>query len=196
MYRVKNKVALVTGGAVGLGKAIAESLADEGAKVVITDLKEKEGREVVKGIEKKGGEALFIKQDVSQEEEWKRVVKKTLDTFGRLDVLVNNAGVAVSGSVEETTLDEWRWLMSVNLDGVFLGTREAVLAMKGNENGGSIINLSSIEGLVGDPNLAAYNSSKGGGAAPDQIDGPALREGRVQDPRQLHPPGLYLDSNG
>lgn len=160
MNRLENKVAIITGGALGLGKACAELFAKEGAKVVVTDVKEKEGKEVVKGIKENGGDALFIKHDVSQEEAWDEVIKKTLNTFEKLDILVNNAGVGVGGSVEETSMDEWRWLMSINLDGVFIGTREAVKAMK--DHGGSIINLSSIEGLVGDPNLAAYNSSKGG----------------------------------
>jgi len=160
MNRLENKVAIITGGALGLGKACAELFAKEGAKVVVTDVKENEGKEVVQGINENGGDALFIKHDVSQEEGWNEVIKKTLDTYNKLDILVNNAGVGIGGSVEETSIDEWRWLMSINLDGVFIGTREAVKAMK--DHGGSIINLSSIEGLVGDPNLAAYNTSKGG----------------------------------
>lgn len=161
MDRVKGKVALVTGGALGLGKAQALLLAKEGAKVVVTDINEDEGKKVINEIDANGGEAIFLKHDVSKEEDWKRVIEQTLQKFGKLDILVNNAGVALSKSVEDTSLEEWRWLMSINLDGVFLGTKYGIEAMK-KSGGGSIINLSSIEGLIGDPNLAAYNASKGG----------------------------------
>ena len=160
MGRVEDKVALVTGGALGLGRAAAELLAREGAKVAVTDLMDAEGRAVVDQIGLAGGEAIYIHHDVAQEADWARAVAETLTRFGRLDVVVNNSGVALAGSVEDCTLEQWRWLMSINLDGVFLGTKHGVAAMKGH--GGSIINLSSIEGLIGDPNLAAYNASKGG----------------------------------
>ena len=103
---------------------------------------------------------MFLKQDVAKEEDWKRVIASTVARFGGLDILVNNAGVALPANAEDTTLDQWRWLMSINLDGVFLGVKYAIGAMKAK--GGSIVNLSSIEGLIGDPNLAAYNASKGG----------------------------------
>lgn len=161
MDRLRDRVAIVTGAAMGLGRAQAELMAREGAAVVVTDLDEDAGSEVVAGIEGAGGTAAFLKQDVAVEDGWERVMQETLTRFGRLDVLVNNAGVALSASVEDTTLEKWRWLMSINLDGVFLGTKHAIGAMKAR-GGGSIINLSSIEGLVGDPNLAAYNASKGG----------------------------------
>lgn len=163
MARVKDKVAIVTGGAVGLGAAAAVMLAREGAAVVVTDVDEDNGRAVARQIAEAGGKALFLSHDVSNEDAWDRVVETTLDDFGRLDVLVNNAGVGWGGPPEEETLDRWRKLMSINLDGVFLGTRAALRAMKKvPPRGGSIINLSSIEGLVGDPNLGAYNASKGG----------------------------------
>lgn len=160
MGRVSNKVALVTGASLGLGRAAAILLAREGARVVVTDVKEKEGRTVVDEILKGGGEAIFLNHDVSHEADWRRVVDEAKARFGKLDVVVNNAGVALAGSIEETTLEQWRWLMSINLEGVFLGTKYAVAAMK--DHGGSIINLSSIEGLIGDGNLAAYDASKGG----------------------------------
>jgi 3(or 17)beta-hydroxysteroid dehydrogenase len=99
---------------------------------------------------------------VSKEEDWGKVVDDTLAAFGRLDVVVNNAGIAIPGNVEEATFADWRKLMSINLDGVFLGVKHGIRGIKKGERGGSIINLSSIEGLVGDPNLAAYNASKGG----------------------------------
>ena len=161
MRRVENKVALVTGGGLGLGRACAILLGREGAKVMVTDLKEREGRATAEEIVEAGGEAMFMRQDVASEADWDAVSAAILHRFGRLDILVNNAGVAFGGSVEATTLEQWRALMAVNLDGVFLGTQRAVAAMK-DTGGGSIINLSSIEGLIGDANLAAYNASKGG----------------------------------
>ena len=161
MDRVKGKVAIVTGGALGLGQATAILLAREGARVVITDVKEDEGRQTAERIATAGGEGIFLQHDVSREDDWTRVIDETMTRFGRLDVLVNNAGVLLAGDVEHTTLEQWRWLMGINLDGVFLGTRSAIVAMK-TARSGSIINLSSIEGLVGDSNLAAYNASKGG----------------------------------
>ncbi len=162
MNRVSNKIAIVTGGSLGLGAAAARMLAREGASVVLTDLKDREGEDVVRGIAAQGGKALYLHHDVAKEEDWRRVVQRTIADFGRLDVLVNNAGVALGGNPEDQTLEQWRWLMSINLDGVFLGTKQAILAMKDHPpKGGSIINLSSIEGLVGDPNLSCYNASKG-----------------------------------
>jgi NAD(P)-dependent dehydrogenase (short-subunit alcohol dehydrogenase family) len=161
MNRVKNKVALVTGAGLGLGRAAALMLAREGARVIVTDRLEKEGAATADAIVNAGGEAMFLSQDVAKEEDWVNVIKATLSRFGGLDILVNNAGVAHAGNVETTTLEDWRWLMSINLDGVFLGVKHAVGAMK-VRGGGSIINLSSIEGLIGDPNLAAYDASKGG----------------------------------
>ncbi len=160
MGRVAGKVALVTGGGLGLGRAAALMLAREGAKVVVSDVKDKEGAKVADEIVDSGGEAMFLHHDVASEAEWDRVVRATVERFGGLQILVNNAGVALGGDVEHTTLEQWRWLMSINLDGVFLGTKRAIEAMR--PTGGSIINLSSIEGLIGDANLAAYNASKGG----------------------------------
>ncbi|HTT08039.1 MAG TPA: glucose 1-dehydrogenase [Gammaproteobacteria bacterium] len=161
MKRLQGKVALVTGGRRGIGKAVAILLAGEGAKVVITDRKPEGSEAVIETIEKGGGEVIFIEHDVAKEEDWKRVIEKTLERFGRLDVLVNNAGVGAGKNIEEITLKDWRWVLSVNLDGVFLGTQYAIKAMKPG-GGGSIINMSSIEGLVGDRRLPAYDASKGG----------------------------------
>jgi 3(or 17)beta-hydroxysteroid dehydrogenase len=161
MGRVAGKVAIVTGGALGIGRATAQLLAREGARVAVTDVLADEGRAVAEEIGKGGGEARFLEHDVTSEEAWSAVVRDTLAAWGRLDILVNNAGVALAGTAEETSLEDWRRLMAVNLDGVFLGTKHAIPAMKAT-GGGSIVNLSSIEGLIGDPNLAAYNASKGG----------------------------------
>jgi 3(or 17)beta-hydroxysteroid dehydrogenase len=161
MDRVKGKVAIVTGGAGGLGKAQSLLLAKEGAKVVVTDTNEAPGKEVVEEIKKQGGEAIFIQHDVTSENDWNKVIGETLDRFGKLDILVNNAGVMLWKKIEETSLEEWRWLMRVNLDGVFLGTKYAMGAMK-KSRGGSIINISSAAGIVGTLDTSAYHASKGG----------------------------------
>ncbi|WP_273457376.1 glucose 1-dehydrogenase [Nevskia ramosa] len=160
MARVSNKVALVTGGAKGIGEACALLLAKEGAKVVVSDLDIAAGEKVVKAIKAAGGEAIFIQQDVTDEASWPKAIAAAVERFGALHVLVNNAGIAIPGSAVEATLADWRKTMAVNLDAVFLGTKYAIPAM--TDKNGSIINISSIEGIVADPNLAAYNASKGG----------------------------------
>ncbi|MDP3294418.1 MAG: glucose 1-dehydrogenase [Nevskia sp.] len=164
MARVSNKVALVTGGAKGIGEACALLLAKEGAKLVVSDLDIAAGEKVVKAIKAAGGEAIFIQQDVTDEASWPKAIAATVERFGALHVLVNNAGIAIPGSAVDATLADWRKTMAVNLDAVFLGTKYAIPAMTGTvgSGGGSIINISSIEGIVADPNLAAYNASKGG----------------------------------
>lgn len=161
MGRVEGKVALVTGGRRGLGQASAIMLAREGAKVAISDRKEEGADVVLDVIKNAGGEVVFIQQDVSQEQDWKHTIDEVSKRFGKLDILVNNAGVGAGKNIEDLTLEDWRWVMSVNLDGVFLGTKYAIEAMK-KTGGGSIINMSSIEGMVGDRRLAAYDASKGG----------------------------------
>ena len=161
MDRVKGKIAIVTGAARGLGKAQALLLAKEGAKVVGTDINETLGKKLPEEIRREGGEALFIKHDVSSEEDWKTVIERTLSEFGKLDVLVNNAGVILFKNIKETTFEEWRWVIRINLDGVFLGTKYAMEAMK-ESGGGSIINLSSTAGIVGTLDTSSYHASKGG----------------------------------
>lgn len=163
MGRVEGKVAVVTGGASGLGAASAEMMAREGARVVVTDLDDEGGRRVVDRITAAGGEGRFIHHDVTDEAEWEAVYREAVDAYGRVDILVNSAGLGIGGAPEEETLESWHKLLAVNLDGVMLGTKHALLTMKQHKPAtmGSIINLSSIEGLVGDPNLGAYNASKG-----------------------------------
>ncbi|HEX7476049.1 MAG TPA: SDR family oxidoreductase, partial [Dehalococcoidales bacterium] len=161
MNRVTGKVAIVTGAASGLGKAISTLLAREGARVVLGDVNEGEGKKTGETIKQSGGEAVFVKQDVTSEADWAQVIKVTLDHYKKLDILVNCAGVFHDKSIEDTTLEMWRRVMAINLDGVFLGTKYAVAPMKKN-GGGSIINLSSAGGIVGTANSAAYNASKGG----------------------------------
>jgi 3(or 17)beta-hydroxysteroid dehydrogenase len=161
MGRVEGKTAIVTGAARGLGQAIALLLAKEGAKVAVTDILEDGGKKTAEEIRRGGGGAIFIKHDVTSEDSWSGVVKQVLSEFGKLDILVNNAGVQVVKEIAETSLEDWRGLMSVNLDGVFLGTKHAIRAMK--ESGGSIVNISSVAGIIGTADdTAAYCASKGG----------------------------------
>lgn len=161
MDRVKGKVAIITGAASGLGEADALMLAKEGAKVVVADIEEVKGKKVAEKIRRDGGESIFVKHDVTSEKDWDNLINKTLSEFGKLDVLVNNAGIQIIKEVENISLEEWRRLMSVNLDGVFLGTKHAIRAMR-KTGGGSIINMSSAAGIVGTlDNTSAYCASKG-----------------------------------
>ena len=162
MGRVEKKVCVVTGAAMGLGEATARLLAREGARVVLTDLKDAEGEAVAASIRKAGGDALYLHHDVADEGAWEEVMKQTVAAHGRLDALVNNAGVVRACPPHEQTLESWRWLMSINLDGVFLGTKHAMRTMMAaNPGTGSIVNLSSIAGLVGIADVSAYCASKG-----------------------------------
>jgi len=161
MSRLKDKVALITGAAAGIGRATALLFGREGAYVVASDINP-EGEEVAHAVCEAGGQALFLLHDVTDEAAWESVVARTLQSFGRLDVLVNNAGMAISRPVAEMSLDEWRKQMAINLDSVFLGTKHGVRAMRKGGRGGSIVNLSSVSGLVGSPGTSAYSASKAG----------------------------------
>ena len=130
MNRVANKVALVTGAASGVGRADALLLAAEGARVVLTDIDEDAGRALAREI---GDAALFVRHDIADEAGWQHAIASTLDRFGRLDVLVNNAAICPVGSIEDTSLDTWRRVMRTNADGYFLGCQYAIGAMKGND---------------------------------------------------------------
>ncbi|MFC7738311.1 glucose 1-dehydrogenase [Roseomonas sp. GCM10028921] len=164
MGRVQGKVAVVTGAGSGLGAATARTLAREGARVAITDIQVDDAEREAEAIRAGGHDAIALVHDVADEADWTRVIADVLDRFGRLDVLVNNAGIAHRGPPEEETLERWRGLMAVNLDGVFLGTKHAIRAMAASQPtpGGSIVNISSIAGIVGLPSNAAYSASKGG----------------------------------
>jgi len=162
MGRVEGKTAIITGAARGLGKAMSQLLAKEGARVVVADILEDAGRETAEEIRREGGRAIFLGHDVTSEDSWSEVIGKTLSEFGKLDVLVNNAGIQIIKEIADTTLEEWRRLMSVNLDGVFLGTKHAIRAMR-ESGGGSIVNISSVAGIIGTADdTAAYVASKGG----------------------------------
>ena len=130
MGRVQDKVAIVTGAGSGIGLATAELLAQEGATVVLTDIDEGAVGALAAALNQSGASAIHFAHDVGDEDAWIRVIDQTLGQFGRLDVLVNNAGVALLRTVEETTLEEWRALMRVNLDGVFLGVKHGIMAMR------------------------------------------------------------------
>ncbi len=158
--RVAGKIALVTGAGTGIGEATAKRLAEEGALVVVTDIDGESAQRVAGEIAADGGLAESRQQDVTDEALWDTVIGEIVSTRGALHVLVNNAGIGLPGTVEDTTLDAWRTTQAINGESVFFGTRSAVTVMK--ECGGSIINISSIEGIVGEPNAAAYNYSKGG----------------------------------
>ena len=157
MGRLEGKTALVTGAASGIGLQTSIRLAEEGALVMMTDINHKEG---LQQAEKLGANATFLKLDITEEEEWISALDETVKRFDRLDILVNSAGMVLIADVEQITLEDWRKVHAVNLDGTFLGCKHGVRVMK--EFGtGSIINLSSVSGMIGGFNLAAYNSSKG-----------------------------------
>ena len=159
--RLENKVALISGGARGMGAAEARLFAAEGAKVVIGDTLEEEGRRTEAEINEAGGECVFLRLDVTSERDWQRAVAATVDRFGKLDVVVNNAGIGGGGRLEDTTVEDWDRVMEVNAKGVFLGTKAAIPEMR-RAGGGSIINISSQLGLVGtDTSSPQYQASKG-----------------------------------
>ena len=160
--QVEGKIALVTGGASGIGAAIAELLAREGASVVATDIDELNGPEVVARIRKGGREATFLHQDVTSEPRWIEVVAEVEKRHGRLDILVSNAGIGIGvPSIVDMTLDDWRRQNAINLDGVFLSVKHGLPLMR-KTGGGSIIMMSSLAGLRGAAGLSAYSATKGG----------------------------------
>jgi NAD(P)-dependent dehydrogenase (short-subunit alcohol dehydrogenase family) len=161
MGQVQGKVAIVTGGASGIGAACAATLAREGAKVVVTDLDDAGGQAVVDGIGSSGGTAVFLHQDVSLEESWPGVIEAAEQRFGRLDVMVANAGIGILCRAVEMSLADWRRQTAVNLDGVFLSVKYAVPAMR-RAGGGSIVIMSSVAGIRGSAGLAGYCATKGG----------------------------------
>ena len=156
--RLENKVAIISGGSRGMGAFEAELFVQEGAKVVVGDVRDDEGRALV---EKIGAGAIYVHLDVTSEDDWAIAVKEATDRYGKLDILVNNAGISARGTIEETTVEDWDRVMGINAKGVFLGTRAAIPEMR-KAGGGSIINISSQLGLVGMAESSPqYQSSKG-----------------------------------
>jgi len=158
--RLENKVALISGGARGMGAVEAKLFASEGARIIIGDIREEEGRQVEAQINESGGECFFTHLNVTSEANWLEAVAQAVARYGKLDILINNAGIFPMEKVEETTEESWDMVMDVNAKGVFLGTKSVIPAMRA-AGGGSIINLSSIAGLVGSTYSASYNASKG-----------------------------------
>jgi len=158
--RLENKVVLISGGAKGMGAVEAKLFATEGAKIVIGDLLEAEGKKVEAEINESGGQCLFVPLDVTNETQWEQAVAATVGRFGKLDVLINNAGIFRSNTIEQTTSAEWDQVMDINAKGVFLGTKYAIPEMR-KAGGGSIVNISSVAGLVGSKQTTAYTASKG-----------------------------------
>jgi NAD(P)-dependent dehydrogenase (short-subunit alcohol dehydrogenase family) len=158
--RLAGKVALITGGASGMGRSEAMLFAQEGAKVVVGDVLEAEGRDVVDAVAKAGGQARFVKVDVTSEADWQAAVQSAVTAFGKLDILVNNAGISGSGP-DTMSVAVWDKVMDINAKGVFLGMKYAIPALQ-QAGGGAIVNISSISGFVGQDRIhMAYNASKG-----------------------------------
>jgi len=157
---LENKVALVTGAGSGIGLAVAQLYAKEGAKVVVSDINEEHGKEAVEKIKSEGGEASFIKADTSSAEEVENLVRKTAEIYGKLDIACNNAGIGGEAALTgDYSLDSWRKVLSINLDGVFYGCKYEILEMEKN-GGGVIVNMASIHGSVAAPLSSAYTTAK------------------------------------
>jgi len=159
--KLKGKVSIVTGAGSGIGRATAILFAKEGARVVVADVDEEGGRETVRKIKSGGGDATFLRTDISQAQDAKKMIDSTIQHYGRIDILFNNAGINIVGTILETTLEEYDKMMNVNLKGVFLCSKYAVPEMI-RGGGGVIINTSSVGGIVGFKRNAVYNATKGG----------------------------------
>ena len=161
MPRLEGKVALISGGARGQGAVEARMFAEEGASVVIGDILDEQGRQTEAELQELGYNVTFIHLDVTSESDWDAAVQAAVSAYGKLDILLNNAGILIRKNIEETTEEDWDRIFSINAKGVFLGTKAAIPAMREN-GGGSIINISSTAGLVGSPNgSASYTATKG-----------------------------------
>lgn len=159
--RLKNKIAIITGAGSGIGRGIALAFVKEGAKVVAADWSEEGGKETVEQIKKEGGEAVFVKTDVSKASDIEQMTKTCLDKFGRVDILVNNAGILKFGALHETSEADWDAVLNVNLKSVFLGSKRVIPEML-KQGKGKIISITSIAGLVGFDKIGHYCASKGG----------------------------------
>lgn len=182
MARLKDRVALITGAAMGIGAGCARLLAAEGARVVLTDIDAAEGEKTAEAVRAAGGTALFLKQDVTDEARWIEVVERTMSEYGRLDAMISNAGIGLAVPVVDMTLADWRKQNAINLDGVFLSCKHSIPAMMKN-GGGSIVLMSSVAGLRGAMGMAGYSATKGAvrlfGKSLAMECGPAIRVNTV-----------------
>lgn len=160
MYNLKDKIVIVTGGASGIGKETVKAFVDKGAKVVIADWDEEGGKALEKDLNDKGRDVLFLPVDVSKEDSVKKMVDDTVEKYGRLDILINNAGIGILKPTHEMDYEDYHKVVSINQDGVFFGAKYAIQEML-RQGGGCIINNSSILGFVGQSGAFAYNASKG-----------------------------------
>lgn len=158
--RLVGKVALVSGGASGIGAAHVRVFASEGAKVVAGDVQETQGKALVEEVNKSGGEAIFVRLDVAREADWVNAVQVAVSRFGKLTSLINNAGIYWPQGVEAETLENWHKMTEINQTGVWLGMKTAIPALR-NAGGGVIVNISSLYGLIGSPGSIAYHATKG-----------------------------------
>jgi NAD(P)-dependent dehydrogenase (short-subunit alcohol dehydrogenase family) len=158
--RLENRIAVITGSGAGMGEGIARLFAAEGAAVVVSDKNESTGAAVAASIQQEGGRAIFQRADVSAEADCRALIAQTVAAYGRIDVLVNNAGISPRGNVENTSIEAWDQVFATNVRGAFLCMREAVAHMKPRRSG-SIINIGSVNAYIGEPKLMAYSASKG-----------------------------------
>ena len=187
--RLKEKTAIVTGGANGIGKATVNKFLEEGANVVFTDINKEAGNKTLEEMREVSNNVLFIQHDVSKESDWINVIEETLKAFGKVDILFNNAGIFSSKPVTEYETEEWNRLLGINVTGVFIGMKHTVPVMR-EQKSGSIINTSSVAGIKGSPNATLYGASKGAvrimtkdlavEVAPDQIRVNSIHPGIIQ----------------
>ena len=160
MARLENKTAVITGSGAGMGEGIARLFAAEGARVVISDRDEAAAQAVAASINAEGGEAIAIRADVGREDDCRALIDRTVEHYGRLDILVNNVGLSRRGTIEDTSVDDWELIFHVNVRSAFICMQQAVRYMK-EQGGGSIVNIGSVNAYIGEPKLMAYSASKG-----------------------------------
>lgn len=191
---LNDKVAIITGATKGIGRAAAILFAQSGAKVIATGRNEDEGQKTEAMMKDAGGVGIFVKQDITKEDDWRKVTERAVSEYGGLDILVNNAGVFLVKPIEETTEEDYDWIYSTNVEGTFLGMKYAMMAMQQSKSAGSIVNVSSLMGQVGYPGATAYCATKG---AITGMTKAAALEGAAMDPQirvnSLHPGVIWTE---